>query len=1323
MSSFNNDDDIVKYLKNKINDIIKKDKNIGINKLKKILSNIYNQKRLKSNSIFVEHEKDIKLKIRNYLYKIYKKDKNRTIEEEKKEYKRKRESSSGKKSPKKRKLSLDKLSRKNSIWYDNFKDLLEFVETGNSFKLNYETSIIEDLINKYFLNFYEYENNEDENDIDLELLIMNLLLNIANIHNSSKLKVVDDEYQFVYDMFKIERKTIGGDKIDDYLLEAYAIDNSHDFNQIFKNNPKYLFRLEDVNKTIDNYKDLELNKFRGEYGISLKEPLVFFEVLKNEPEITDDIYFLYLKNFLERNTDKPKLPKNIDIIGKAFDTTSLDEIKKNVGDFLNEFLGKKKEKHFVIDIIPGLGGPKLSTLTDEEKQRKKNKILKIANRIGITNPSSITNFLDKYLEEWEKIMKRSFKFYLRSNQLFILEDVYDSARVYLRSDDADFEKYFKKMSIDEINFLAFITKLSFDKELTLTGLDISPDFININKSFNKNNRNLFTVGYYQFASPSPTYKMAFIFKLTNIIRKIASDPLYSNLFIILEENPNYFIYDKVISPSDTSLYAIDLEILKEFNLLSKNNIGRIIHNYLEPATTFPEIDSNLIIPTLTDKEKYGVIILIYVAQYFRRIQNPRLITGGNFKRDIQPKIVGITPDINYHPTGTYNNLDDSLKINIGRALFDLKKSGDMSKILFVYYFNELINKHADLKTKVGNADKFFDWNMIYSGNDKLAVLNSLLRKQNSVIYSDQANFSLCIYKSKYEICSFQHFLNLLTVNLKLKRFDLIKSNSYDLITEFDLSLKSYVIGDNETPILLNISKLFKNYDNSKIIFFDGVFNKLDSSNDKFFINDILDLFNFDYFINEYGSLLNSQKQELNVSNVSLTTYQKIFQKKLNNSKEIFSVYKDVFVDDDIFKNIFDNFNVNKILNNSDNELDRIYIEEYKNFINDYLIVVSGYYIYDNPDLFKLYIKKMIIFLLEKIKEKISVGDLIQELLGVNNQKITNIFVDLIMKCFDEIIKYLTEKFDFTEFYQLKYILNQINLLLEIINKFLLKNPTNVFDDIFNISNKLKDLLDNVNLNISGDSIVFKEVIVHFKTLNMFGFYLQIFKQNIVFLTNSFEKLSNLIKGSYLLDLINNIKKLYIYTLLVRLNTYDFSQDINDIKKYINEFCDELLDKKNSTIKTLNKELFKEFDKILSNEEDEKFEENYPAIYGYIRALNLTPSPQAPQTQQSRKNSNRDLKFTGTAITNATQKIVENYDKIKKTEKIRDKLIKNRDTLLSLISSRFDIPSKLIEILTDVPITPFTYLDFRTPNFLEKIIITSSTSGGFKQKSIKVIKKY
>lgn len=1325
MDSFNNERDIILYLKNKIDYIIKKKKNIDINTLKRILSSVYNQKKLRTNSIFVKYEKDIKLIINQYIHKIYNiklvKDKNKTIEEENK---RKRESSSGKKNSKKQKLDasqiLNKLSRKNSIWYDNFKDLLEFVETGNYFKLNYQISIIKDLINKYILNFYEFENNENDDDIDLELMITNLLINLLDIHDTNKIKIVNDDYQFVYDMFKIEMK--GGDSIENYLTEAYAIDNSHDFNDIFKtgSNPKYLFRIEDVNKIINDYKDLEINKFKGEYGISLKEPKVFYEILKNEPEITDEIYFLYLKNFLERDTSRPKLPKNIDIMGKAFDTNNLDKIKTNIADFLNEFLGNKKEKHFIIDIIPGLGGPKLKTLTDEEKEKKKGKILKIAFRLGITSPLSITNFLNKYLEEWEKILKRSFKNYLRTNQLFILEDVYDSARVYLRNDDKTFDDYFKKMSMDEINFLAFITKLGFDKELTLTGLDISPEFIDINKCFNRDVRNLFTVGYYLIPSqPQPTYKMAFIFKLTKIINKIASNPSYSNLFIILEENPNYFIYDKVISSTPTSLYAIDLETLKEINLLSKNNIGRIIRNYLEPAQNFTDIEQNLQNPQITDKEKYGIILLIYTSQYFRKIQNPRIITGGNFKTNIQGKIVDITPVINYHQTGNENNLNDSLKINIGRALFDLKKSGDISKILFVYYFNELINKHADLKTQVGNADYFFDWNMIYSGNDKLAVLNSLLRKQNSVIYSDQANFSLCIYKSKFEIYSFQHFLNLLLINLKLKKFGLVPTNSYDLIADFDLSLSSYDIDDADTPILLNISKFFKNFDNSQIIFSDGILNKLDISNKDFFINDILDLYDFEYLKTEYGSLLNSQNQEINLS-TTLTDYQKSCQRKLKQIRENFKIYKEIF-DDDIFKRIFDNFNINKILNNTDNELKRISDIDYNDFVKDYLIIVSGYYIYYYTEHFKLYIKKLIIFLLEKIKTKKFVGDLIQELLGVNNLTITKIFEDLIVKCIDEIIKYLFETFDFTNFNQIKYVLNQINLFMEIITKFLMKNPNNVFEDIFIVSNNLKDLLDDINLNVYGTNIPFKELIIRLKSLNMFGFYFQILKQNINFLSGSFEKLKTFIKGSHLLDLINNIKKLYIYTLLIKLNTYDFSQDIDNINKYINDFCDELIKKKNNTIDELNNSIFKEFQKILDNDEDEEFEEEYPTIYTYI--IGLKPQPQGQQKIPTRKTSVRDKTFTGQAIINAKQKITQDYDRLKKIEKIRDNLINNRDKLLSQISSKFDIPSKLIEILLDISITPYSYSNFRNPDFLETILITSSSSGGFKQKSKKVIKRY
>ena len=70
----------------------------------------------------------------------------------------------------------------NSFWFDNFKEYVNYVETGNSFLFNYNNDVLD-------------ENNDDE--------------------------------------------IKGGGNIQNYLLQSYAIDNGHDFNELLKSRCTY----------------------------------------------------------------------------------------------------------------------------------------------------------------------------------------------------------------------------------------------------------------------------------------------------------------------------------------------------------------------------------------------------------------------------------------------------------------------------------------------------------------------------------------------------------------------------------------------------------------------------------------------------------------------------------------------------------------------------------------------------------------------------------------------------------------------------------------------------------------------------------------------------------------------------------------------------------------------------------------------------------------------------------------------------------------------------------------------------------------------------
>ena len=1275
----NSKKEIINYLKKEIKDYVGTSQSINKRELNSLLKKLYGE--LIYNPVFIENETIIKNKIDEYCKKILKNKTKQVKTDNSSERRRKTRTYS--------QINLFDTEANISFWFSNFKKYLKFVKSGNDFKLNYELNIIEEKINKSFLKFYELDNFNEELDDDLNLQTLDLLLDLAKIDlklNDKDVAMIDDRNRFIFEMLGI--KLISGGNIQNYLLQSYAIDNGHDFKTLLKDDyTKYLFRVDDVDKIKTDYKDLDIKPIINNHGINIDEPKVFYEILKNEKDITDDIYFLHLKNYLENTSSYIKLTDNVDIIGQPFSQLQLNDIQTDLKSFFDDFLGNRKEKHFVIDIVPVLGGPKIKADTQQNKNKKIASIQKIATRLGYPN-SFFSNFLKKYLEKWEIFLKIPYQKYLKGNQLFILEDVFDSATLFTNP-SFTFQSYLNSLSLEEINFIAFITKLGFDKEFTLEGLDISKELIEINKCFNKDVRSLFTLGY-SINPINSKRKMVLIFKETDLISSIISYvPSISILFIKVVSNSTNFIYEEQQSPSNFK-YAFDIELLKSHNLFSKGNISNIIINFLHPSKSINDILTKLSQLT-NDKKKLGVIILIYLSKYFIKLKNPIQITGGFF----QVPLVNINEPIDYNTTD--NSFDTSLKINIGRALFDFKKAGDLSKVLFVYYFNFFINKYPNLNGTLGEANKYFDWNLIYTANDQLAVLNSIIRKQNSVIYADQANFSMCIYKSPLEICSFQFFLNLLTINLKLAKLGLVS----DILIDFQNLHK----GNND---LILINYLFMKYNNNDIIFFDGINNKmLNDSN--YFVNDILTNKNLNYFNTTYPSFLN-QMPSITVSTTmnDIQKQNKIYYDKIiNKLNELITSYPS----NSIYQEL-----KTKLVNNYGNILNNTEFNIHKNLAIDILILKSCDILKNNPDLIKNYLKELLILCLNKIKNKDFVDEIIKEILGINDRDISLIFKKLINKCINDIINNINV-IQFTDFNQIRNKLNEINLFMEIISKFLMKNPDNIFDEIYRLNTKIDGLIINIKDVIQERNPVFKNLINLFDTLNKKLFYVSIINDFFKKLDDVSTKLTLIYFGTNFTELFKNIKFLYTYSLLIKLNNRNYSTIIEDLKTNLNTILTNTNLKKTSEINKLNDILYKEYFNAIKSqgfEDDLKKQSNGNEIITYIMGL-----PQPPNYNQQ---LGRQRTYTSEALNNFKISINKNYEKIKNLEKNLNDITEKIDVLKFLIDTKFNLPNHLISLLTDSSLLGIDFSNFKNSGFINSIITSNSmnTNGGSLKK---ITKKY
>jgi len=1113
----------------------------------------------------------------------------------------------------------------NSFWFDNFKEYVNYVETGNSFLFNYNNDVLD-------------ENNDDE--------------------------------------------IKGGGNIQNYLLQSYAIDNGHDFNELLKDNQEYLFRLEDIQNIITNYPDINVNSIKNSgNGIVIKETNIFFEILKSETDITDNIYFLYLKNYLEKSTEYPDIDKKERITGKPFNLEELDTIKKDLNNFFDEFLGDKY-KQFIVDYIPVLAG-----LAKDNDKYEEN-IYKMAKTMGYSSSSPLT-FKNKYIELWENL-KISFKDYISSRQFYTLEDIFDSANISLRGTYSSFQEYLNSLSTEEINFIAFITKLGFDKEFTLEGLDTSPELIEINKCFNKDIRHLFTVGYYK--NLSNIYKSALIFKQTDFITS-------STLFIKLISNPTNFIYEEETSPVNF-YYAIDLEILKSHNIFSKGNISNIIINHLNSSSSLNEIITKLSIST-DDKEKYELTILIYICKYFIKLKNIRQITGGFF----QVPIVDINYQIDYNSID--NPFDTSLKINIGRALFDFKKAGDLSKVLFVYYFNFFINKFPSLNGTLGKANEYFNWNLIYTANDKLAVLNSIIRKQNNVIYADKGNYSFCVYKSNTEKCSFQFFLNLLTINLKLAKFNLVPNKKYDLFKDFKNFYK------DENSILINY--LFSN--NNEIFLKDEKINKMNLGiGNDCFTNDILSkLFNS----SNYPLLLQSTNEEL-----------LNFNQLQNEIKDGILEIIIKLEPSNIIRQTIQN-NLKRIVNTSN-------LEELKKELKNLRREINYYnacnYLNSNPIEFQNYIKKLIIILLINIKKYNY--EITKNLLGNKLELIDNLFGNLVQEFIDIIINDINTSFNFTTFKDINKKLNELNLFIELVFNFLNKTKNNLFKDIYKIPSVINEIIVNLNLFLT-NKFDYDKLLKLLNSINSYEFYLNIIKNNFKNLDN----VSNFFKSPILSNLIDKIKILYLYYIKTELNKINYEEilqeyllkltdfykskiiisipelkQLNEDKNYKNKKV--LIDKLSTLRNFLNIDYnnIKKIPNIITeleslNKDETNISAKFTDIGKYLDSLSFT-QPISSKNQPFKK-----AKIDQSNKTMAKKDLIKNYNKILIIEKKLKELDENELNLKKSVEIFLNLPIKLNLKINNL----FMKFDIdlkkiNKPNFIYKILgikLEASSKGGSK----------
>lgn len=520
-----------------------------------------------------------------------------------------------------------------------------------------------------------------------------------------------------------------------YFKNQHIFDNRHDFlkKPLFKEVQE---KNKKISKSLYTIGDLDLkdlknsvvssNFFKDLYNKG-DDRYLFFEMIKKNSHINEKLFFLSIYHLVDKNI---KLSTNTDI-GNEFKPEEIDILKLNLKDFFEKL--NLKEGNYVLDANLNFGAvdKNLNHFIDKIKERIK--LLNIVNFDAL----KIANEKKNYLKITHEIND-----FLKTKSFYSVEQSYDSLGVSKK----EIDKFLNESHIkDNIECLGFISALIFSSNIIPTSSNIP-----IHKAFSSETIKIFDVVYYIDQSDNNKVKSALIFKdktiLNFLIKNDKFKSIIDNDLLILNKNPDpdSYLYSYKKPPVYTNpnlFYGFNLEIVKNFNSISTiikyinliyTNDDCTVKNILEEYTKMPN----------PNKKNYTVDKLIFVFILLYIILSN--ITGTNKIKELEQKKI--------------TELEQKKIVSI---LFDLKKSSDLAKVLFTYYYNLFkFNKSLipnSLKLKFNDIETYFS-NLNFSSNDKLAVLSSMLKENTSVVFADATNFSIFIYNTNDTLFSYANLI-------------------------------------------------------------------------------------------------------------------------------------------------------------------------------------------------------------------------------------------------------------------------------------------------------------------------------------------------------------------------------------------------------------------------------------------------------------------------------------------------------------------------------------------------------------------------------------
>jgi len=537
-----------------------------------------------------------------------------------------------------------------------------------------------------------------------------------------------------------------------FLKFQYIFDNKHDFNIYSNEIPESWLYKED--KIMDN----ELKPL-----FKLEEKILFNELLKKSNQIIDNILYFSVYNLIEYKKNNPNITGRVIINNEK----QLKLIEENTKKFIKDIL--------LTDTLKFISDGNMNVGKSEGIQDYCSKLSKS----GIIKNSQIQQIISK-TTIWKSI-KNNIKEFVKENRLYTYEDIFDSYPIKIDNVITEINK----LDSNEIKKYAYITDLIFNNKNfnTDTNVSLLGDYLESFKAYTLNLRKMFSNVYY-YDTITKQYETAIIFNNSSAIEKTIPVIISDLIYLKLDLSYDKYIYISETNKKADNYYAVNLTTLRNSyegteSLNTRRNIINII-KILDNKNNINEI-INLFKKRGADElgsRGYNLLFLIYISKFIELEENIQHNNISNFKIET--------------------------KIKIAHCLFDLKRAGDMGKILFTYFYNCL--KNTPLYATPTD--------LCYIGNDKLALLNSIIRQGNSVIYPDASNYAFSIYNINNKNFTFLTLMGLINMYLIPKFIN----NNYDVFNDIDVKV---------TPELYNhfktINYIFRNIDHNKIYFKqDGV---------------------------------------------------------------------------------------------------------------------------------------------------------------------------------------------------------------------------------------------------------------------------------------------------------------------------------------------------------------------------------------------------------------------------------------------------------------------------------------------------------------------